>query len=336
MKKIWKIFTALCMVITVAFTGACNKDNNTDNDNDTQETICGDMTLEDLNNMLNDSENMNMDFANAVAVIPFDHINGPRDEWDFYAIINFQYPETRYVKYQVTYLSCTCRADNVNYWQTAYMEMSTNVSNPENSKLRALSFDIDGTGKYTAGFWGDSDPIKSGDSIIATYDDYVEATEELTKFSLNGRTYTIKYSDNLPSLIVSGDTEIEVSNNTASINGTTYTLNVEDNKVTSLTDGTNTIETTIKHSGVYVEGKEGVTDGWYYPTIENEFINDLLVGKTKAQLDQYSVMDDMLTKQVMSQELFDAFTGASVSTNNILRIVQAVFKYHAETWFTAK
>jgi len=50
-------------------------------------------TLDDVNAFLNDKETMNMDLANTVAIIPFNHINGPKNEWKFYALVNFQYKE---------------------------------------------------------------------------------------------------------------------------------------------------------------------------------------------------------------------------------------------------
>ena len=139
-------------------------------------------SLDDVNAFLNDKKTMNMNFANTVAIIPFNHINGPRNEWKFYALVNFQYKTRFYVKYQVTYLSCTCRTADVNYWQTAYIELSLPTSgNPEDAVLRSISFDkdamdnADGTndGHYVAGFWGDSSPIwdeATGSKIIATYE----------------------------------------------------------------------------------------------------------------------------------------------------------------------
>ena len=210
-------------------------------------------TLSDVNSFLNDKVNMNMNLANTVAIITFNHINGPRSEWKFYALVNFQFKERTYVKYQVTYLSCTCRAANVNYWQTAYIELSLPSSGKADDVVwKKLSFDKDGTEHYIAGFWGDSSPIydeSDGSTVIATY----EKTE-----------------------------------------------------------------------------KPG---GGYYPSIKEDFI-PLLIDKTKKQIDSYNVMDDMATAGVMDDAMFDSFTGASVSTNNILRILHAMFEYHADTFLT--
>ena len=247
MKKILSFMMMLLMSVTLV-AGCKNDDGGKGCDGNG-----GDMTLEDINEMLNDSTNMNMDLANPVAIIPFRHVNGPGDEWKFYALINFQYRDRaeNYVKYQVTYLSCTCRSADVNYWSTAYMEMTIPESgSADDIVLQKLSFDKDGTDHYTAGFWGDSSPILDEatlSQVIATY----EKTE-----------------------------------------------------------------------------KPG---GGFYPSIKVDFI-PLLEGKTKAQIDTYDKMTDMKTNGVMTQEMFDAFHGASVSTNNILRILHAVFKYHAETF----
>ena len=227
MKKILSLISVMFMGIGL-FTG-CNK-------GDCDDCIkTGDMTLDDINELIN-SEKFWSGYDNPVAIIPFNHIDGPKNEWKFYAIVNFQYKEATYVKYQVTYLSCTCRDPNINYWSTAYVELTT-PTKPENSKIRALTFDKDGAnGHYTAGFWGDSDPIP---------------------------------------------------------NGTTF----ED--------------------------------------LKNDFI-PLLVGRYKKDIDKYNTVVEMKQEGALSQELYDSFTGASVSTNNILRMLQALFNYHAETYYAAK
>jgi hypothetical protein len=212
-------------------------------------------TLSDVNEFLNDKVNMNMNLANKVAIIPFNHINGPKNEWKFYALVNFQYKQRGYVKYQVTYLSCTCRAAKDNYWSTAYIELSLPSSNnPEDVTLNALSFDVESEQHYVAGFWGDSSPIKD------------EATQ------------------------------------------------------------TNVIAT-------YEKMETSPGSGVYYPSIKEDFI-PLLIGKTKTEIDTYNTVDEMNDAGTLSDDTYDAFTGASVSTNNILRILHAMFEYHANTWLT--
>lgn len=122
--------------------------------------VCGgSLDLDAINDyLLNDPNWTNMNSnGNKMTLIPFTHINGPKAEWNFFAFVNFEYNARRYFKYQVTYLSCTCRSADVNYWQTAYVELTVPKSGDINDvELRNLSFDYDGTGDYLAGFWGDS------------------------------------------------------------------------------------------------------------------------------------------------------------------------------------
>ena len=134
--------------------------------------IDGSLDLDAINEFLNPSADMGEgSIANAVAIIPINHINGPRDEHDFYAFVNFKYKARNYIKYQITYLSCTCRSADVNYWMTAYVELTLPDSgNIEDSKIRTLSFDYDAEGHYLAGFWGDSNPTPAGN----TYEEFKE------------------------------------------------------------------------------------------------------------------------------------------------------------------
>ena len=68
-----------------------------------------------------------------------------------------------------------------------------------------------------------------------------------------------------------------------------------------------------------------------YQDIKDEFI-PLLIDKTKAQIDSYNTVDEMKTEGALSQTLYDSFTGASVSTNNMLRMLQALMNYHVENY----
>ena len=132
----------------------------------------GELSLEEINKFLNESADMGPGtVANQVAIIPIDHINGPREEHQFYAFVNFKYVARDFIKYQVTYLSCTCRSADVNYWMTAYVELSLPSSGDINdATVKNLSFDYDTQGHYLAGFWGDSNPTPAG----ATYDQFKE------------------------------------------------------------------------------------------------------------------------------------------------------------------
>ena len=142
---------------TAGVEGACTVDN---------------MSLEDINKFLNESADMGEGtVANAVAVIPINHVDGPRNETNFYAFVNFKYKARSYIKYQITYLSCTCRQADVNFWQTAYVELTLPDSKDiKDAEVRTLSFDKDSTDHYLAGFWGDSNPTPAG----ATYEQFKE------------------------------------------------------------------------------------------------------------------------------------------------------------------
>ena len=187
--------------------------------------------------------------GNKVTLIPFTHINGWSAEWDFFALVNFEYKtktSPKFVKYQVTYLSCTCRDKSVNFWQTAYVELSIPASgNADDIKLQYLSYDVESGDHYTAGFWGDSG----------------------TLHPIDNSAYDVTYED-----------------------------------------------------------------------IKTAFI-PYLVGKTKAELSPLSVTSDIDAADFASdmagtmfhgeQVTLDHFYGASVSTNNMIRVVNSLMDYHA-------
>lgn len=191
--------------------------------------VADELSLGEVNSFLNNSAKLGEGSkANQVAVIPFNHIDGPKEEDLFYAFVPFKYVARNYIKYQVTFLSCTCRSADVNLWSTAYVELTLPSSGKiEDAEVRCLSFDLDSTGHYLGGFWGDSNPPPTA----------AEATYESVK------------ADQIP---------------------------------------------------VYV-------------------------GKTYADLMKAGTIDDI--------EGIDAKTGATVSANNILRMLQAIYAYHATDSF---
>ena len=135
----------------------------------------GPMSLDSINEFLNTNADMGEGtVANAVAVIPFAHVNGPREEHDFYAFVNFKYKARNFIKYQITYLSCTCRSADVNYWMTAYVELTLPKSGKiEDAEIKNISFDKDTEGHYIAGFWGDSSPTPAGHTYEQIKADYI-------------------------------------------------------------------------------------------------------------------------------------------------------------------
>jgi hypothetical protein len=69
-----------------------------------------------------------------------------------------------YVKYQVAFVACTCRAPRDNFWSVAYIDIST-----ETGEVLYISFEQDSSGHYQAGVWGDSNPIPETEK---TYEDF--------------------------------------------------------------------------------------------------------------------------------------------------------------------
>ena len=61
-------------------------------------------------------------------LIPFVHVNGEGHQTDKLAYVLLEYKLRDYVKYQVTYLSCTCRPGDYNYWNVAFIEINTNTN----------------------------------------------------------------------------------------------------------------------------------------------------------------------------------------------------------------
>lgn len=87
--------------------------------------------------------------------IQYGHINGHGVVTDKNAFVLLEFKLRDYIRYQVTYLSCTCRPADLNYWQVAFVEISLKTSSVP-SEIITLSFNDDSGGHYTAGMWGDS------------------------------------------------------------------------------------------------------------------------------------------------------------------------------------
>lgn len=164
-------------------------------------------------------------------IIPFMHIDGFGGQEELPIVINFEFEIFSKVKYQITYLSCNSRDANNNYYSVMYLEIDkdTNI-------VSFISFDEDSSGYYSAGSWGDSNPIPNG----VTYED-----------------------------------------------------------------------------------------------IETDFI-PWLVGKTLLDLEGISIFTNdnyhgiVNTETITDTDLIDAFAGSSVSTNNMIRVVKEMLKYHTE------
>lgn len=103
-------------------------------------------------------------------VIVYEHINGHGVQVDRNAYILFEYEQRDYVKYQITYLSCTCRDASLNYWNVAYVEVEKSTN-----KIQKISFGTDGSEphEYIGGMWGDSSPTPAGKTLKNFEDEFI-------------------------------------------------------------------------------------------------------------------------------------------------------------------
>jgi len=133
------------------------------------------LSVGDVNRFLNESAKLGEGSkGNQVAVIPINHIDGPQAEDLFYAFVPFKYVSRKYIKYQVVFLSCTCRSADVNIWTMAYVELGLPSSGKlDDAEIKTLSFGLDSTGKIGAGVWGDSNPAPNGNTFEDFESDWI-------------------------------------------------------------------------------------------------------------------------------------------------------------------
>lgn len=103
----------------------------------------------------------------------FQHVDGHGNETDMLAFVLFEYEQLRTVKYQVAYLSCTCRSAEVNYWSVAYVEL-----NKSDGSIAHISYDRDAEDHYHAGLYGDSEESWDGAPVEDLFGVYIEETIE--------------------------------------------------------------------------------------------------------------------------------------------------------------
>ncbi|MFP4286720.1 MAG: hypothetical protein ACLFRI_03385 [Candidatus Izemoplasmataceae bacterium] len=99
-----------------------------------------------------------------LTVLQFPHLDGHGHEGLRDMPILFEYEMRDYIKYQVAFVACTCRAPKDNFWSVAYVDIDKNTG-----EILYISFDVDSSGHYNAGVWGDSDPIPVTE---VTYEDF--------------------------------------------------------------------------------------------------------------------------------------------------------------------
>lgn len=102
--------------------------------------------------------------ASSDSVLKFMHIDGHGDIVEREAFIMFEFESLEYIKYQVAYLSCTCRDFVVNYWQVAYIVVERNTNT-----VQYISFGADEDGHYNGGMWGDSSPVPENGKTLEDF-----------------------------------------------------------------------------------------------------------------------------------------------------------------------
>ena len=275
MKKLITILLALLMLLSLSgCTIQIGNVSTDENSVDSEDGSCSLLDLSSVNEFLNSGDLKTSGRGNAVAVIPITHINGPKDIDKFYAFIDFKYKSRNYIKYQVTYLSCTCRAANLNYWQTAYVDLTLPESkNPLDSKIKFLSFDDDSSPEgdnYLAGFWGDTG----------------------TSHPMPGTNVMYDYNPN------------------AMKDGEPFPLDQQ-----------------VSLKEVYIS---------YFPGKDGNYIKSIAgCSNTVGPVDNIDAAD-FASGEGRENYTLDAFTGASVSTNNIILMLDALYDYHATDEFFTK
>lgn len=137
------------------------------------------ITAGDIDDNPDDTPDDGDDLDSSAVVFP--HISGHGDVTERNAYILLEYQLRDYVRYQITYLSCTCRNADVNYWQVAFVEI-----NRYTNDIRTISFNNDSSDHYIAGMWGDSSPTPAGITLADFEADFIPWLVGQTLADLDG------------------------------------------------------------------------------------------------------------------------------------------------------
>lgn len=107
---------------------------------------------------------------------------------DVKAVILFENANSTFTRYQVSFVSCTCRDAASNYSSVMYIELLNNKPTADQAAIRQISF-ADANG-YTVGFWGDSNPIHGQPTYTVEYmnTNFVQKLVGLTKADIDAWT----------------------------------------------------------------------------------------------------------------------------------------------------
>lgn len=82
-------------------------------------------------------------------ILPYTHVDGFGNPSDQVAWISWEFEALEFVKYQIDYISCTCRPDSINKQSLLYVEVAKGGTG---GKIRKVWFD----------YWGDSPYMPDG------------------------------------------------------------------------------------------------------------------------------------------------------------------------------
>lgn len=247
-------------------------------------------------------------------IIYFNHIDGEgnfdnkdTNDGKLPATVTFVYPgigenypgNLKMIRYQVQYLACNCRSNDYNAWSTMYVEMSAtkaDLDNPDGSRIVAMSFGdstfVDDYGHSTGvGHWGDSYAMDRNQNVYAS--EYAKAE------GLHGPTFE--------------DFKTEIVG-----------------LLTEKTYGTNTlpgIDKATLHD--WMTNAANFNDEGFFEHENIEVLQQETVQRYTATLDGYNATAYSSTKSAVS--IVDAYAGASVSLDNMLSVLDALFELHAKT-----
>ncbi len=107
--------------------------------------------------------------AASPAMLAYQHYRTGGPDVESYAVVLFEHAGSKFTKYQLTLVSCTCRDTPFNFRSVMYVEMSNNAASADEAKLRWVTFGEESG--YRVGLWGDSNPIPTNPDYTEEYMD---------------------------------------------------------------------------------------------------------------------------------------------------------------------
>jgi major membrane immunogen (membrane-anchored lipoprotein) len=105
-------------------------------------------------------------------ILPYEHIDGFGTRTDSPGWIAWEFEAQGYVKYQITYTSCTCRQESINVKSLLYVEITK--QGPA-SRIKRLMFN----------YWGDSPVTPAGNTREQIEENYMKKLAGLNKSNLD-------------------------------------------------------------------------------------------------------------------------------------------------------